>query len=331
MSSITMATSAPTTSAPGKMDVQSPATQSENSTVGRHGAACPPTSVWPSTKVRNICWTWNNYKDSHIEPLKTMLSKETSYSVFGFERGDSGTSHLQGYSEFRNSRWTGDNWNNFKKLWNCSGVHFEIRRGSARQASDYCKYDDYPGNLILNVIWECGEISKQGHRTDWDVAISTLASSPVTEVIQAQPQLLPAIRALERFKQLSLLPIEREVHVVVLYGSAGSGKTRYVFDNYPDAFSKPEGNWWDGYEGEDVILLDDYYGSIPYCEFLKVLDRYKYRVPVKGGYVAARWSKVFITSNEHPDKWYGKYPDALKRRIHEIKFLDVSINGAQLS
>jgi len=264
----------------------------------------PPTSV--PLKVRNVCFTLNNYKDSDIARLDD-LSGSVAYLVYGKEIGPSGTPHLQGYVEFENPRCAGKGWSNLRKLMgNC---HFEVRRGTASQASNYCKED---GDFK-----EYGIMSRQGERTDWAVATaSVLSGKEIVDVVLEQPQLLPAIRALERLQNLSIAPLEREVHTTWLYGSPGSGKTRYVWDKYPNVYSKPSGPWWDGYSGEEVLLLDDFDGDIPYREFLKVLDRYKYRVPVKGGYVGARWNKVFITTNKHPDTFYkDENREALKRRI----------------
>ena len=272
----------------------------------------PLTSV--PAKVRNVCFTLNNWKLEDCARLDD-LAKSVGYLVYGKEVGDSGTPHLQGYIEFENPRSPGKDWSNFKKL--MGECHFEVRRGTAKRASDYCKED---GDFK-----EYGEISRQGERTDWAAAsAAVLAGRAIIEVVQEQPQLLPAIRALERLQNLSIAPIEREVHTTWLYGSPGSGKTRYVWDTYPNVYSKPSGSWWDGYAGEDVLLFDDFEGDIPFQELLKVLDRYKYRVPVKGGYVGARWTKVFITTNAHPDTFYSYASNrgALVRRISEIKCFD---------
>jgi len=269
----------------------------------------PLTSV--PLKVRNVVFTLNNYSATDIARL-TELGKSVSYLIFGEEVGESQTRHLQGYVEFSNPRATGKGWSNMKKL--MGECHFEVRRGTAKQAADYCKKD--------GIFKEFGEISRQGERTDWQQATEDiLQGRSVVEVIQEQPQLLPAIRALERLQNLNIHPLEREVHVTWLHGSPGCGKTRYVWDNHPNVYSKPSGTWWDGYNGEDVLLLDDFEGDIAFAELLKVLDRYKYRVPVKGGFVGARWTKVFITTNAHPDTFYRFQSNrpALVRRITEIK------------
>ncbi len=42
-----------------------------------------------------------------------------------------------------------------------------------------------------------------------------------------------------------------------IYGPTGAGKTTEALKRYPNAFRKPPTKWWDGYEGQEVVLLDD--------------------------------------------------------------------------
>jgi len=44
---------------------------------------------------------------------------------------------------------------------------------------------------------------------------------------------------------------------VWIYGPTGAGKTTEALKRYPGAFRKPPTKWWDGYEGQEVVLLDD--------------------------------------------------------------------------
>lgn len=285
----------------------------------------PPTSV-PAAKVRNVCFTFNNYSDEDVAPL-LKLSEGVNYLIFSKEVADTGTPHLQGYIEFENPRATGKGWANLKKL--IGNCHFEVRRGTAKQASDYCEFADYPTCQVKNEwVYKFGEISRQGSRTDWAQATQEILSGrEVVEVIQEQPQLLPAIRALESLKKMSIQPLEREVRVTWLYGPPGSGKTRWVWSNYPEVYSKPSGQWWDGYNGEDTLLLDDFDADIPFAELLKVLDRYKYRVQVKGGFVGARWTNVFITTNNPPAEYYQTVSNrkALDRRVNEVREFPLNV------
>lgn len=83
--------------------------------------------------------------------------KQISYIVVGIEVGESGTRHLQGYVELsQRLRLT-----QLKRLPGFARGHFEVRRGSAEQAAEYCLKDN-------NVLVEAGSRSSggQGSRSD---------------------------------------------------------------------------------------------------------------------------------------------------------------------
>lgn len=83
----------------------------------------------------------------------------------------------------------------------------------------------------------------------------------------------------------------------------------------------PGGTWFDGYDGHDCVLFDDFTGDIKFCYFLQVIDRYLPRVPVKGGFTPWTPKRIYITSNIAPNLWYPDttpyQKEALLRRIHQ--------------
>lgn len=112
----------------------------------------------------------------------------------------------------------------------------------------------------------------------------------------------------------------------MFHGLTGTGKSRCVYDMFGKdlwTFVDDKGQWFDGYSGQTSALLDDFDGkSIPLTFFLKILDRYPLRVPVKGNFVNWRPKRIFITSNVPPSAWYPDsipaHRDALSRRLDVI-------------
>ena len=68
-------------------------------------------------------------------------------------------------------------------------------------------------------------------------------------------------------------------------GPSGTGKSRFVAARWPDAFWKaPESKWWDGYSGQETVVLDDFKDyAMPLVELQRLLDWYPLWVEVKGG------------------------------------------------
>lgn len=113
-----------------------------------------------------------------------------------------------------------------------------------------------------------------------------------------------------------------DVRVIVIVGPTGTGKTRSCWDWEPGLFcynDEPNTYWWDGYQGESVVLIDEFRGGIAYSQLLCLLDRYKTRVPYKGGFTPFRGSLIFITSNIEPQHWYpGTDTAPLLRRLTQV-------------
>ena len=120
-------------------------------------------------------------------------------------------------------------------------------------------------------------------------------------------------------------------------GRDRSGKTTTVI-NFLEAhgityFVKPPGMWFDGYTGEDVIVMDDYDNDMPLKDFLRVTNPRPPPLPVKGGFATNVCKKIIMTSNLPPEEQYHKVKDeqpsrwaAFRRRldpcIHYTAFLD---------
>jgi len=78
----------------------------------------------------------------------------------------------------------------------------------------------------------------------------------------------------------------------------GTGKTAAVKkafrSNYYELSSALSGTaWFDGYNGEQVLLVDNFFGGIKYSDLLTILKHGKKKLDVKGSYT---WAKRSPTS-----------------------------------
>ena len=108
----------------------------------------------------------------------------------------------------------------------------------------------------------------------------------------------------------------RDLEVLVYWGETGTNKTRTPCDMGAYLWC-PNGaqEWWDGYDQEDILLIDQFYGQMRPARLCELLDGYSCRLPIKGGHTYAAWTKVYITSLCHPSTWYKDVPEDVQTKI----------------
>lgn len=231
------------------------------------------------------------------------------YMIYQLEKcASSGKLHYQGYVELKQKKTFGS----MKRLFDDETVHIEFRKGTAIQARDYASKED----TRIRGPWEFGIFSKdnQGKRNDLLIAKEDIDKGMVIdEFVQKHTNVYA--RHMRFFKEYyaekNKNVIRDPPYVEVLIGPPGCGKTRKVYDEnkLEDIYEVSSGNsgnlWFDGYTQQSVLLLDDFYGEIRFSTLLRLLDRYRFRGEVKGGYVYINPKKIYITSNKDPKEWYG--------------------------
>lgn len=127
----------------------------------------------------------------------------------------------------------------------------------------------------------------------------------------------------------------RQLEVIYIYGSTGKGKTRYVMEKYgyQNVYRVNEYNSgaFDRYEGQDVLLLDEFRSSFTITQMLMYLDGYPLWLPCRYRNKFAVYTKVYIISNislaeQYPNvqKEEPKTYEAFLRRINAVYNFDVS-------
>lgn len=163
---------------------------------------------------------------------------------------------------------------------------------------------------------ELGRQHGAGAVTDFNNAAQMAAAGvPFNQIVQQYPGI--AVRyanGLMKLVQMNeVVDDERPVTCFCFWGETGTGKTtsvkrmeREVYNNY-NVYKKPaDSDWWDGYNDQEAILLDEFHGQFKITQMLEWLDTHAMRVPIKGGFVSAKWKRVYICSNIPPHEWYPK-------------------------
>jgi len=225
------------------------------------------------------------------------------------EAPDTGALHLQGYIEFNNPRAL----SGVKSLPGMGAqVHLEPRRGTGPQSVAYCSKDE---SRVAGPWWwpdkeTCmANCAKQGTRSDLlDVKRKIEEGETEKELFnndETFPLMIRYHKNLMIYKRICAPERNWLPTLVSIIGPSGCGKTRWCFENYPGAYIHPGGKWWDGYDGQETVILDEMHGGhFPFRMLLKILDRYPMLVEVKGGYVPLVPRQILITANSDPANWY---------------------------
>jgi len=218
-------------------------------------------------------------------------------------------------------------------------AHWEMMRGTVAHNLAYCSKDQ----TKVAGPWKWGVCHTQGRPKKLDAAIEAINNGATMADIAKEHQnaFIHFNRGLTLMKAaLNPSPAWRDLHVHFIHGPTGSGKTRHCYDEDPNLFQvHSDGKWWDGYEDQTTILFDDFYGQIRCADMLHYLDGYPINaLPIKGGFVSAHWTKIFITSNVEPKEIYHlkdvTEPDsrgipeevfkAFMRRIHKVTQIGIT-------
>lgn len=111
-------------------------------------------------------------------------------------------------------------------------------------------------------------------------------------------------------------PMERSV--TVYWGPTGSGKSRRAWEEATfDAYPKdPMTKFWDGYQGQENVVIDEYRGDISISHLLRWFDRYPVCVEAKHGGTVLKATRIWITSNLHPEEWYPNLDIATRLALY---------------
>jgi len=196
---------------------------------------------------RRWIFTCNNYTEADLDYFATI---HVRFIIYGKEIAPTtGTPHLQGFVVLNSAKTVSAT---RKFLRRC---RIDVARGSVASNITYCSKSgdcvqrgDPPSDPA-----EIGRAEIDRWNSAWDSA-----KRGELEEIPADIR-IRSYTTLKRIHQDYMPPVEPLVSVCGLwiFGESGAGKTRAVLREFPTAFIKPRNNWWDGYQEEEVVLIDD--------------------------------------------------------------------------
>lgn len=241
---------------------------------------------------KNFCFT--SFRES--EPTNNDLF---SHLLYKREKcSTTGKKHWQGCVQFCQP--TRRTLKGIAKLLNAD--HVERCKGTYQQNIDYVKKEE----TKIGEPKEFGTPTLQGQRTD-------LANIGEYKNLRDVPAEL-IIKYGRGIMQYRILHAQRrtwQTEVWCIWGPPGTGKSRIM---PKDAYWKSPTKWWDGYDAEEEVVLDDWRDNIfSREEMLRLCDRYPMILETKGGTISFVAKYIYITSNTDPRTWYNGDPAWLRR------------------
>nr|QXP07708.1 MAG: replication associated protein [Arizlama virus] len=269
-------------------------------------------------QARAYCFTINNWSDHDFDQMQAL---EYRYLIMGKEVGENGTPHLQGYIYFENKK-------SFRQVKQMHvTAHWEVAQGSVEQNFLYCSKDcDFTefgekpmSSKRKGEVGGAMEITR--YQNAWDKA-----KTGDFEDIDADIR-FKCYRTLKEIKKDYMQPRETltELMNLWIYGPPGVGKSRKAFADYPGAFNKLMNKWWDGYQDEEYVIIDDFERDTHLGHNLKIWGDYRaFPAEVKGGCLNIRPKAIIITSNYTIDECIEceHMRAAIKRRYKVIHMTD---------
>lgn len=279
------------------------------------------------SKYRGWAFTINNYTEDDVVNVKSL---DADYFIYGYEVcPTTKTPHIQGYCNYRSSAML---LSQMKKR--LPRAHLECAVGSPDDNIQYCM--GYKKGVLKadkeNEYYEVGIRPHQGKRLDLIKVQQDLEKKTLSDV--ATEHFNTYIRYGKMMREYKVLKQNHRSEPPIVewvYGSTGVGKTKYAYSKSESVYFKDHTMWWDGYDQQEVIIIDDFDGKWPYRDLLRLLDRYPYQGQIKGGYVKINSKYIIITCDRCVDKLYEailtKHElSQLKRRIKNYIKMEIEDN-----
>lgn len=226
------------------------------------------------------------------------------------------------------------------------GAHIEAAKGKNIDNYNYIrkigeKYENKKESNLTETFEEIGELPKDrcnSENLSEQIYEMIENGCSVPEIINEYPNAIRQITNIEKtismYKADKVKNIFRKLDVSYIYGATGVGKTRSVMEHfgYENVYRVTNyKNPFDNYNGQDVILFDEFRSSLPISDMLVYLDGYPVNLPCRYSDKPALYTKVYIISNIPLEKQYvevQKYePETYKAFLRRFTNEEIELIG----
>lgn len=199
--------------------------------------------------------------------------------------------HWQGYCVLK----TRSRMETVKKLLGSPSIHLEVRKGTLQQAIDYCR-------KLSTRVKEPVEVGVRPKEEKVNIVEELKKKRPL-EILEENPQLWRGLKQMRELRSCLTPPRSFMTDGIFLNGLTGTGKSKIcsVIGGFLGSdevyWAEPELKWFDNYDGQKLVIVDEFRGNVNPSTILRLIDRYPLRCPIKGGYTQWAPAMVIFTSN----------------------------------
>ncbi len=218
--------------------------------------------MYKMSRYRNFCFTINNYTNEELNELRKKELKEIKYIIVGEEIAPTtGTHHLQGFIIYNSAKTLNAAIKNLPKR-----SHIEICKGTPYENYLYCSKEN-----IAHELGERPEKVGQGKRQDLIEIKKKIAQNVnIKQMLEEDDiQNYQQLKYAESLKKYYEKKRYEKPIVKWYYGLTGTGKTRTAYEEFSRMandddniyFSMDTGKWWEGYDAQEYVIIDDMRGD----------------------------------------------------------------------
>lgn len=279
---------------------------------------------------------WFLTENRNIEDSKSALSKicdegGVRYAVMAKERAPTtGHEHAHIYLYFTCLK----SFKAIKEVFPTADI--ERAKGNMEQASKYVTKDG-------DVLYEFGDLPKPSKSIDeqWKEAVEAFKNGKGDKESRMYARYQRFFDNLETtYAELKDFDGDLKKKNLWIYGDPGTGKSRSVREyarlHGLRIYNKLPNKWWDGFEGQDIVLFED--ADADTCrilirQFKLWTDRYVFAAELKGSRKDISPNFQFIiTSNHDLEECFPEGIDevAIRRRFSVLSVGDARLHGSDL-